>query len=263
MQIQPTQKSRAADLWVRSFKIGKAQDMNKAIIIGATSGIGKELTKILSQHGYIVGIAGRRIHLLEELQSDLSTRSLSRQIDVSDSFTAIEKLKSLIAEMDGVDLVVISAGTGFIDPELPWNKEKETIDVNVLGFAAMANVAYHHFVHQGSGHLVGISSIAAIRGGAAPAYNASKAFVSNYLQGFRYKVAKLGLPILVTDIQPGFVDTAMAKGEGLFWVVSPQKAALQIYEIIKRRKKHAYITKRWRFIGWALKIMPDFVYQKL
>ncbi|MBU1613684.1 SDR family NAD(P)-dependent oxidoreductase [bacterium] len=237
--------------------------MKKAIIIGATSGIGKELAKILSQHGYIVGITGRRIHLLDELQSQLSTRSLSRQIDVSDTSTAIEKLKSLIVEMDGVDLIVISAGTGFIDPELQWNKEKETIDVNVLGFAAMANVAYHHFVQQGSGHLVGISSIAAIRGGDAPAYNASKAFVCNYLQGLRYKVSKMSLPIAVTDIQPGFIDTAMAKGEGLFWIASPQKAALQIYEAIRKRKKHAYITRRWGFIGWALKVMPDFIYHKL
>ena len=73
----------------------------------------------------------------------------------------------------------------------------------------------------------------------------------------------MNLPIAVTDIQPGFVDTAMAKGEGLFWVASPQKAALQIYETIRKRKKHAYITRRWRLIGWALKIMPDFIYHRL
>jgi short-subunit dehydrogenase len=237
--------------------------MKKAIVIGATSGIGKELARILSQNGYAIGITGRRIHLLEELQAELSTCSTFRQMDISDTSTAIENFKSLIAEMDGVDLVVISAGTGFIDPELPWNKEKETIDVNILGFAAMANVAYHHFVQQSSGHLVGISSVAAIRGGDAPAYNASKAFVCNYLQGLRYKVSKMSLPIAVTDIQPGFVDTAMAKGEELFWVASPQKAALQIYGAIRKRKKHAYITKRWRLIGWALKVMPDFIYHKL
>ena len=237
--------------------------MKKAIIIGATSGIGKELAKILSQYGYSVGITGRRNHLLDELQAELSTHSLARMIDVLNLSTAVDELKSFITEMDGVDLIVISAGTGFIDPELPWDKEKETIDVNVLGFTAMANVAYHHFIQQGSGHLVGISSIAAIRGGGAPAYNASKAFVSNYLEGLRYAVSKSGLPIAITDIQPGFVDTAMAKGEGLFWVASPQKAALQIYEAIRKRKKHTYITKRWRLIGWALKLMPEFIYNKL
>ena len=237
--------------------------MKKAIIIGATSGIGKELARVLSQHGYAIGITGRRIHLLEELNSELSPQSLFQQMDVSDTPTAVESLKSLIAKMGGVDLAVISAGTGFIDNELPWSKEKETIDVNVLGFTATANVVYHHFVEQGSGHLVGLSSIAAIRGGEAPAYNASKAFISNYLQGLRYKVSKRNLPITVTDIQLGLVDTAMAKGEGLFWVTSPQNAALQIYEAIRKRKKHVYITKRWRLIAWALRFMPDFIYNKI
>jgi len=166
--------------------------------------------------------------------------------------------------MNGVDIFVISSGVGFINQNLQWAYEKETIDVNVSGFVAMANVAMHHFLSKGSGHLVGISSIASIRGdGDAPAYNASKAFVSNYMEGLRKKVSKSGMPIVITDIQPGFVDTAMAKGEGLFWVASPQKAAQQIYTAIKRKKKHAYITKRWRVIGWLMKAMPGFIYNRL
>ncbi|MFV9645589.1 MAG: SDR family NAD(P)-dependent oxidoreductase, partial [Desulfobacterales bacterium] len=64
--------------------------MKKAIVIGATSGIGKELTKVLSQDGYVIGIAGRRIHLLEELQSELSTHILLRKMDVSETSRAIE-----------------------------------------------------------------------------------------------------------------------------------------------------------------------------
>ena len=137
--------------------------MEKVIIIGATSGIGKELAMVLSQDGYAVGITGRRIHLLEELQAKLSPDSIARQIDVSDTPAAIDILESMIDEMGGVDMIVINAGIGFVDPELQWDKERETIDVNVVGFAAMANVAYHHFVRQKRGHLVGISSIAAIR----------------------------------------------------------------------------------------------------
>jgi len=237
--------------------------MKKAVVIGATSGIGKELARILAEEGYAVGIAGRRVELLEELQAELSGESKFQRIDVTDLPAAMGQLEELIAEMGGVDLVVISSGTGFIAPELPWSKERETIDVNVTGFAAMANVAYHHFSERGSGQLVGISSIAAIRGGPAPAYNASKAFVSNYLQGIRCLVAKSGLPIAVTDVQPGFVNTAMAQGDGLFWVASPQKAAAQIYESIKRKRKHVYITKRWRLVAWALRIIPDIIYNKL
>jgi len=236
----------------------------KAIVIGATSGIGKQLAKIFSQNGYIVGLAGRRTHLLDELKNELSNNSFAKHIDVSQTDKAINQLKELIAEMEGVDIIVINSGVGFINKDLQWSPEKETIDVNVSGFAAMANVAMHHFLSKGSGHLVGISSISALRGdGDAPAYNASKAFVSNYLEGLRKKVTKLGLSITVTDIQPGFVDTAMAKGDGLFWVASPQKAAQQIYNAIERKNKHAYITKRWRLIGWLMKVMPEFIYNRI
>jgi short-subunit dehydrogenase len=173
-------------------------------------------------------------------------------------------LQNLIEEMGGVELIVISSGTGFINPDLDWAKEKRTLDVNVSGFTAMANVAYRHFVQAGHGHLVGISSIAAIRGSAvAPAYSASKAFMSNYLEGLRIRARKASLPIVVTDIQPGFVDTAMAQGQRLFWVASPRKAARQVYRAIERKAKHAYVTKRWSLIGWLLKVLPDFLYSKL
>ncbi len=238
--------------------------MKRAIIIGASSGIGKELAKALWQAGYSVGLAGRRVDILTSLQQELSTSSFIKQMDVSQTSEAARQLEELIGEMGGVDLVVISAGVGFINTELEWEKEKAIIDVNVAGFAAMANVAVKHFIEQSSGHLVGISSIAALRGsGATPAYNASKAFVSNYMEGLRQKVSKLKLPIIVTDVQPGLVDTAMAQGEGLFWVAPPEKAARQIYDVIKSRRKHAYVTKRWRGIAWLLKVMPDYIYNKM
>jgi short-subunit dehydrogenase len=166
--------------------------------------------------------------------------------------------------MEGVDLVVISSGVGFINKDLEWPQEKKTIDVNVLGFAAMSNVAMHHFLPKASGHLVGISSIAALRGSSlAPAYNASKAFISNYLEGMRMKAVQSGSSITVTNIQPGYVDTAMAKGKGKFWVASPDEAAEQIYGAIKRRRKHVYVTKRWMLVAWLLKIMPDFLHNRI
>src|SRR3546814_6308751 len=102
------------------------------------------------------------------------------------------------------------------------------------------NIGMQHCLAQGTGHLVAISSIAGLRGGGdAPAYNASKAFVSNYMEGLRQNMARRGLPIATTDVRPGFVDTAMAKGDGLFWVASPEKAANQNYGAIRARKSHA------------------------
>ncbi len=238
--------------------------MKKAIVIGATSGIGKAIAKKLSHDNFIVGIAGRRINLLNELQKELVNKAYVKCIDISKTKEAIQLLEELIEEMGGMELIVINSGVGFINPDLNWEQEKEIIDVNVSGFTAMASRAFQHFYKQKSGHIVGISSIAALRGGDGdPAYNASKAFVSNYLQGLRKKISKLKIPITVTDIKPGFVDTAMAKGERLFWVASPEKAALQIGDAIKQKRKHAYITKRWRIIAWLMRFLPDWIYNKI
>ena len=74
---------------------------------------------------------------------------------------------------------------------------------------------------------------------------------------------RLKLPIVVTDVQPGFVDTDMAKADRLFWVASPQTAARQIAAAIRRRKRRVYVTRRWRLIAWLLRIIPDAVYAKL
>jgi short-subunit dehydrogenase len=238
--------------------------MKNAIVIGATSGIGRELALILSQHGYAVGIAGRRLNLLEELKSQLKTPAFIKRIDISIIPDAMLLLNELISEMGEVDLIVISSGIGFINPDLLWEHEKNTIDVNVTGFTAMANVAFQHFKQIGRGHLVGISSIAALFGHrAAPAYNASKAFISNYLEGLRNKAIHEKLDITITDIKPGFVDTAMAISDRLFWLAPVHKASLQIYRAIEKKKSHAYITKRWTLAAWLMRLLPRFIRARL
>jgi short-subunit dehydrogenase len=238
--------------------------MKKAIIVGASSGIGRELAKILSSNQYAVGVMARRVQLLDALCKEVEGTLFVQRIDVADAESAMEALAMLIREMGGVDLVVISAGTGDINNSLGWHSENETIKTNVSGFSAVVNVAMRHFTEKGSGHLVGISSIAALRGGReSPAYNASKAFESNYLEGLRQKVRKSGLPITITDIKPGFVNTAMAKGDGIFWAAEPEEAARQIYHVIKRRKSSAYVTRRWVLIAWLIKLLPGFIYERL
>ncbi|HUT85639.1 MAG TPA: SDR family NAD(P)-dependent oxidoreductase [Elusimicrobiales bacterium] len=236
----------------------------KVIIIGASSGIGKCLAKVFSEHGYAVGITARRLELLSEAAKECPSDVFIKQMDVSNPVEAMGILEEIIKEMGGVDTVVINAGVGFDNQDLIWEKENKTIGVNVIGFTAIANVAMKHFLKQKSGHLVGISSIAAIRGNpSAPAYNASKAFISNYLEAMRLKAIKSKIPITVTDIQPGFVGTAMAQGEGTFWVTSAKQAATQIFNAIRKKKKHAYVTRRWRIIAWLFRIMPDWILAKI
>jgi short-subunit dehydrogenase len=202
--------------------------------------------------------------LLTSLCAELTSPCVIKTVDVSRPELAMPLVRELIEELRDVELFVVSAGTGFNNAALAWKPERETIAVNVLGFASMVNVAVAHFEARGSGHLVGISSLAALRGiGAAPAYAASKAFVSNYMQGVRYRFKKLKLPVVVTDVQPGFVATRMAKAERQFWVASPETAARQIAAAIRRRKRRAYVTRRWRLVAWLMQLLPDAVYERL
>lgn len=237
--------------------------MKSAIIIGGSSGIGRALAVALSLDGYRVGVVARRTELLAELQAELTGPCVVKTVDVSTPELAMPVVQALIDELGDVELFIVSAGTGLDSAALAWEPERKTIALNVLGFAGMVNVAVAHLESRGSGHLVGISSIAALRGiGRAPAYAASKAFVSTYLQGVRYRFVKLKLPVVVTDVQPGFVDTRMA-GENRFWIASPETAARQIVAAIRRRKHHVYVTRRWRLIAWLMKVVPDALYSRI
>jgi len=231
--------------------------MKKAIVIGASSGIGRSLAKVLAGQGYAVGLVARRVQLLKELQAEIPGQTFVKRIDISQADQAMRLLRELIQEMGGLDLIIINSAINNYNVDLKWQGELEMINVDVTGFAAMANVAVGHFLTQKSGHLVGISSIAALRGRATcVSYSASKAFVSTYLEGLRYLLRKNN--IYVTDIRPGLVETAMIKGlPMLFWVAQPEGAAEQIWGAIKKRRKIAYITRRWRIIAWISKLLPD------
>jgi len=238
--------------------------MKKAIVIGATSGIGEGLAKILTDNQYKVGITGRRTELLETLKSQKPQDYFISSFDVSDTEIIEEKLSALVSELGGLDLLVLCSGTGDLNETLDFSIEKRTIDTNVLGFTCVADWAVNYFEKQQSGHLVAISSVAGLRGnGIAPSYSASKAYQINYLEGLRQKAYKLKTQILITDIRPGFVDTEMAKGEGQFWVAPVEKASKQIFHAIQKKKKVVYLTKRWRLIGLILKRIPRVIYDRM
>jgi short-subunit dehydrogenase len=238
--------------------------MKKAIIIGATSGIGKGLAKILADNNYKVGITGRRTELLEDVKSQNPNAYFTRTFDITDTKIIVANLNTLATELGGLDLLIISSGTGDLNEKLDFEIEKRTIETNVTGFTCIANWAFNYFENQKSGHLVAISSVGGLRGSRiAPAYNATKSYQINYLEGLRQKASKLKQQIFVTDVRPGFVDTDMAKGEGQFWVATVEKATRQIFEAIKQKKKIAYVTKRWRLIASILKRVPRPIYDRM
>lgn len=235
-----------------------------AVIFGASSGIGRELAIKLVSNGYRVVVSGRRTEMLQQLCQEYSKMSFL-SFDVQDLGQVEHHFNTVIAELKTIDLIIHCAGIGYENPELEWQLEFDTLTTNVISAAKIYGLSFRHFKRQGFGHLVGISSIASLRGNRhAPAYFASKAFQVNYLESlyFKTKEVKSGR-VFVTDIRPGYIDTRMALGDDIFWMASLRKASTQIYSAIKRRKRKVYISKRWLLIACVLKFVPSWIIKKI
>lgn len=239
--------------------------MKNAIIIGATSGIGRALAIEMAGSGYRVGATGRRTERLKELDDTPGETIFTTPMDVTDASEAIAQLHSLVQRMGGIDILVLNAGTASNTRTLDIHNEHRIIDVNVRGFVALAVEAYHLFERQGHGRLVGISSIASYFGyGLSPSYNASKAFISTYMQGLRQKASRSEADITIIDIKPGYVHTEMTGDkQGLFWAADAPTAARQMLKAIESRRHYAYITHRWRLVAWLLGLLPRRLFDHL
>jgi short-subunit dehydrogenase len=235
--------------------------MQKVIIIGATSGIGFELANLYAQNSNLVGATGRRNELLLKLNQLFPEQIIIECFDIMGNEN-IPHLESLIKNLGGLDLLIYNSGYGDISETLDWKIDKQTTLTNVSGFVEVVNYAFNYFVNQGKGQIAAISSIASVRGNSqAPAYSASKAYMSTYLEGLHLKASRLKrkdpkISISITDIQPGFINTKMAKGKGRFWEAPVGKAARQIFDAIQKKKRKVYITHRWAIIAWVLKWLP-------
>ena len=237
--------------------------MKKVIIIGASSGIGREVARLYAQEGNKIAVTGRRSELLEELRQEFPDKVKISAYDVRELDNP-KHLSLLVEEMGGMDICLICAGLGTVSKDLNWEIENETYETNVSAFTQISAWAFNYFVQQGHGQLANISSIASGRGNShAPAYSASKAYQSVYFEGLRMKAMRLGVPLIITDIQPGFVQTKMAKGNKRFWVSSVHKAARQIKSGIDAGRFRFYVTKRWRLVAWIMKWMPDFIFHRV
>lgn len=230
----------------------------RAMVIGASSGIGEALSKKLAAEGYEVGMTARSVDKLHEIADELQTGTYIAEMDITETEDARDTFFELADAMERVDVVIVNAGIGPENIDLDWEPERDTIDTNVRGFTALAVAAMQLFDEQGHGQLVGTSSVASYVGSSEiPAYYASKAFVSNYLEGLRYKSQYYDADITVTTIEPGFVDTALAGGS--FWLCSPETAADLMYLAIRKKKSHQFVTRRWRLVAFGLTVMPEFL----
>jgi len=228
-----------------------------ALIVGASSGIGEAIARRLAATGWRVGLAARRTELVEALAAEIGNGSIAARVDLGDADAARTEIAALAARLGGVDLWVLNAGIGEANPDFAWAPERDTVRINALGFAAMADVALHHCLARGRGRIVGVSSVARfLKRPAAVAYAASKAFVSVYLDGMREAARRRGGRVTVTEACPGFVKTEMMKAPAPFWVASPEKAARQIVDAALAGRKLVYVSRRWRLVAALLRLTP-------
>lgn len=222
------------------------------LIIGASSGIGKSLYNHYIADGCRVAIMGRRKELLEESSSGNPSTTLPLSVDISDCKAFERAFKEVIERFKQIDLAIICASIGELNPSLEISQELDTIATNIVGWTNVIDTLYHYFEGQGQGHIASVTSIGGMQPTPiAPSYSASKAFQINYTKSLQAKAKKSRL--CITEIRPGLVNTRMAKGEGLFWVMPVETVTEQIIRCIEKKRKLCIVTKRWRLLNFIVK----------
>ena len=237
--------------------------MQKAIIIGATSGIGQEVAKILVQQGWHIGIAGRREEALHALQAIAPDRIATEQLDVTEE-TSVSHLHNLIEKLGGMDLFFLSSGVGHQNRDLQPDIELHTARTNVEGFTRMVTTAFNYFKEKGSGHIAVISSIAGTKGlGIAPAYSATKRFQNTYIDALAQLARMQHLDIHFTDIRPGFVRTDILDSKKTYpMIMDKVPVGEAAVNAILRRRRVVVIDWRFRILTFFWRLIPQWLWER-
>lgn len=244
---------------MKSSEIGK-----KAVIVGASSGIGLEVARLMAADGWRLGLAARRTAPLEQLAREFPGRVEWAAIDVTTD-GAEARLRGLIGRMGGIGLYLHVAGVGWQNPALEADRELLTVATNSMGFARMVGEAYRYFAERGGGHIAVVSSIAGTKGlGVAPAYSATKAFDNVYVQALEQQAALRRLPIRFTDIRPGFVRTdLLGDGKSYPMLMDSRRVAAAIVGAIAKRRHVWVIDWRWRILTALWRRVPRWLWRRL
>lgn len=239
-------------------------EARRAVVMGATSGIGREVARCLAHDGWLVGIAGRRKELLDSLMAEEPRIVASRTVDVNDS-DAPQQLMALVDDLGGMDLYFHSSGIGWRNMPLDTGKELLTVQTNCLGFTRMLTAAFHYFADTGrQGRLACITSIAGTKGlGAAPAYSATKRFQSHYLECLTQLAQMRHLPISVTDIRPGFVATPLIAGSKFPMQLRADRVARNIVKAIGQGRSVKVVDWRYAVLTFVWRLLPRWLWVRL
>ncbi len=237
--------------------------MKKAIIIGATSGIGQEVARLLVLQDWRIGIAGRREDALKCMQQAAPEQIEIQCLDVTkDDATLL--LNKLIERLGGMDLFFLSSGVGYQNRDLEPEIELNTARTNVEGFIRMVIAAFDYFKKTDGGHIAVISSIAGTKGlGVAPAYSATKRFQSTYIDALTQLSRMQHLNIRFTDIRPGFVATDLLRNGKYPMLMRADKVALHIVRALKRKKRVVVIDRRYGLLVFFWRMIPRWLWERL
>jgi short-subunit dehydrogenase len=238
----------------------------KVFITGASSGIGAALAREYAARGAVLGLTARRQNLLESLAAELKTSVATYSLDVRDA-PALRAAATDFMQRFGVpDVVIANAGisagtlTEHAD-DLPIFQE--IFDINVVGMVATFQPFLSAMRECKTGSLVGIASIAGFRGlPGASAYSASKAAAISYLEGLRVELRGSG--VIVTTLCPGYIATPMTAKNPypMPFMIEADDAARRFIRAIETRKSHAIIPWQMGVVGYALKRLPDWLYDR-
>lgn len=237
--------------------------MKRAIIIGASSGIGREVSTLLLKAGWAIGIAARRADRLEEIKALSPAQVEVMPLDVTKA-DAAEKLLALVGRLGGVDLFFYASGVGKVNTGLDTQTELGTLDVNVMGFTRMLDTIFNYMAANGGGHIAAITSVAGTKGiGAAPSYSASKAYQSYYIQALQQLAYSRRLDIKFTDIRPGFVRTPLIDGRNYPMTMEATYAARLILKAVMAGRHVSIIDWRYKILVSLWRMIPRCIWRKI
>ncbi len=242
----------------------------RAVVFGASSGIGEAVARKLAREGYRVALLARRREALENICKEINQQlgesiAVAYQHDVTKYDEVPALFQQVLRDLKQIDVFVYVAGVqhrfGF--SEYDFEKEREMINVNLLGAMAWLGQIATLFERMGRGHIIGISSVGGDRGRVGnPAYNTSKAGLSTYLEALRNRLTRSGVHVLT--VKPGFVQTELLKNAPTtFGVISPEKLANDIWRAIRKRRQVIYAPKWWRLIMLIIRHTPSFIFRRL
>jgi NAD(P)-dependent dehydrogenase (short-subunit alcohol dehydrogenase family) len=243
--------------------------LKRAIVVGASSGIGAALVRRLAREGHRVAAVARRESELEKLCAAINRDHPDRAIpfvhDVRDVDGARAVFDRVIAALDGLDLLVYCAGVmpAVDEDTYDVSVDRQIIETNVIGAMAWLNLGAERFQVQKGGVLVGVGSVAGDRGRRGnPAYGASKAALHTYLESLRNRLSRHGVHVLT--VKPGPVHTPMtANVDKLAMPIDADAAADGIWAAIARRADVAYVPRQWGVIMPIIQSIPSILFRRM